>query len=341
MVKNRVILIFMTVVSLNTTIMAQKDFKEIIRYAIQAPSGHNTQPWKFEIGEDMIRILPDSTCMLSVVDGDNRELYISLGCALENLCIAAVHFGYDYRIEEKDSKSILVRLNQAKLEEHPLFDQIEKRQTNRSVYQDRKIPEDTLDLLKNTLLEPGITRYFAEKGTPLADALTQYIARGNTLQMDSKEFKEELLDWMRFNNKQIATTGTGLTYQVMGFPALPGFLSKPVVKMFLKPDKQNKSDLKKIASSSHLVLYTLKNNTTEEWIDLGRSLQRFLLKQTELGIASAYMNQPCEVEILANEMQTKLDINNEYPVLLLRLGYADPLPYSPRKDVEKVIISVD
>jgi hypothetical protein len=209
------------------------------------------------------------------------------------------------------------------------------------VYQDRKIPEDTLDLLKNTLLEPGITRYFAEKGTPLADALTQYIARGNALQMDSKEFKEELLNWMRFNNKQIATTGTGLTYQVMGFPALPGFLSKPVVKMFLKPDKQNKSDLKKIASSSHLVLYTLKNNTTEEWIDLGRSLQRFLLKQTELGIASAYMNQPCEVEILANEMQTKLDINNEYPVLLLRLGYADPLPYSPRKDVEKVIMSTD
>jgi len=34
-----------------------------------------------------------------VVDPDNRELYTSLGCALENLLIAAKYAGYDPEVE--------------------------------------------------------------------------------------------------------------------------------------------------------------------------------------------------------------------------------------------------
>jgi nitroreductase len=73
--------------------------KELIRYATLAPSGHNTQPWKFSIKENSIRIFPDFTRHLTVVDPDNRELYISLGCALENLVIAARYAGYDSEVE--------------------------------------------------------------------------------------------------------------------------------------------------------------------------------------------------------------------------------------------------
>jgi hypothetical protein len=36
---------------------------------------------------------------------------------------------------------------------------------------------------------------------------------------------------------------------------------------------------------------------------------------------------------LANELKEKIPINNEYPTLLLRIGYADMMPYSPRKKV--------
>ena len=50
---------------------------EFVRCATMAPSGHNTQPWKFSITGDCIRIFPDFTRALSVVDPDNRELYIS------------------------------------------------------------------------------------------------------------------------------------------------------------------------------------------------------------------------------------------------------------------------
>jgi hypothetical protein len=109
-------------------------------------------------------------------------------------------------------------------------------------------------------------------------------------------------------------------------------MGKPITGGFLKPEKQNKSDVKRINTSSHLVLFTTKNNTAAEWTDLGRSLERFLLRAAELGIANAYLNPPCEIESLADELRMKVPVNHEYPALLLRIGYADMMPYSPRKD---------
>jgi len=71
------------------------NFYKIINYAIKAPSGHNTQPWFFAIYENSIIITPNFERSLPAVDPNNRELFISLGCAVENLCIAANHYGYE------------------------------------------------------------------------------------------------------------------------------------------------------------------------------------------------------------------------------------------------------
>lgn len=60
------------------------DFIQIASYASKAPSGHNTQPWKFHITDSTITVLPNLNVALPVVDRNNRELFISLGCAVEN-----------------------------------------------------------------------------------------------------------------------------------------------------------------------------------------------------------------------------------------------------------------
>ena len=70
------------------------DFIYMMEQAVKAPSGHNTQPWLFRVQKDRIQILPDMSKSLPAVDPDNRELFISLGYATENLCIAAEAKGY-------------------------------------------------------------------------------------------------------------------------------------------------------------------------------------------------------------------------------------------------------
>lgn len=312
--------------------------KEIVRYAAKAPSGHNTQPWRFRIADDAITVTPDLKVSLPIVDKENRELFISLGCAVENLCIAAGHFGYETHITECNTNNITIKFaKNYDIIEDTLFPQIEKRQTNRSTYNGDKIPDGLLKQLRYIHKESHIHLYFAEIGTPFADKITGYIMEGNKIQMTDPAFKRELLSWMRFNKKQVEATQNGLSYRVFGNPPLPRILAKPIVNLFLKPNVQNKSDKKKIDSSSHFVIFTTRQNNTGEWIDLGRTLQRFLLKATENGIACAFLNQPCEIPELASALQKILPSGNEYPALILRIGYAEPLPYSPRKKIETLL----
>ena len=65
----------------------------LLAAAARAPSGDNTQPWRFTLGEDDIGLYADRSRWLRVADPDRRELHISLGCALENLLIAARAWG--------------------------------------------------------------------------------------------------------------------------------------------------------------------------------------------------------------------------------------------------------
>lgn len=70
------------------------NFIQIASYASTVPSGHNTQPWKFHLTDGTITVVPTLTVALPVIDGNHRELFISFGSAVENLCIADNYFSY-------------------------------------------------------------------------------------------------------------------------------------------------------------------------------------------------------------------------------------------------------
>jgi nitroreductase len=321
--------------------MAQnaRDFATLIHYATKAPSGHNAQPWKFAINAtNIVKILPDHAKALPIVDASKRELYISLGCALENLYIAAPHFGYAAHIEKQNAQEIAIRLEKTPdVPKSELFFQIEKRQTNRRIYQDKTIPDEIIWRLQTLPMQENNRVHCFAISSPAARTIGEYVARGNQAQLGDSAFRQELLHWLRFNSGE-ARAGDGLTHKVMGFPPTPRFLGKRIVSAFLKPDRQNASELKKINSASHLAVFTTQNNTATQWIDLGRSLERFLLTATGFGIASAYINQPCEIASLARELASKIPaLNNEHPAIALRMGYADPAPRAPRKNVEEII----
>lgn len=319
------------------------DFKRMIRYAIKAPSGHNTQPWLFRVkeGEDIIQIIPDLTKELSVVDKDSRELFISLGCATENLCVAAMDMGYEPVVTVDEYNNINVYLKELEVAVlNPLCLQIDRRQTNRSVYDSCLIPEETIRQFSLVPLEDHIHAYFWRNRTEVFNLLREYVAEGNLLQMSNRAFLEELKSWMRYNKKHSEEKNDGLSYAVFGAPDLPKFISKPVMGLFLNAKSQNKADMEKIASSSHFLLLTTDNNTFEEWIALGRSLQRLLLVMTQEGVANAYANQPCEVGELSAKLQKLLPVNDEYPTILLRIGYARAAPYSKRKRIAEVCFPV-
>ena len=318
--------------------MSLANFEFLVAQAVKAPSGHNTQPWKFRQSESAVEIYPDFDRRLPVVDPDDRELFVSLGCAVENLCLAAQAKGYESAVSVGDTGIITVSLmEKADVKPNPLFNQIDVRQTNRSVYTGEEIALEALRKLQSVCCEKGISVHYYAHRTKQFNDIEQYVLQGNMRQMQNKAFKAELKSWMRFNKKHQDQILDGLSYAVFGAPNVPRWMAEPIMSMAINAKTQNKADCEKIASASHLVLFTARENSRCEWVGLGRTLQRFLLTATELGIVHAYLNQPNEEAEIASEMTRTLGLAGEYPTILLRIGYGKRQAYSKRRAVKDVI----
>ena len=320
-------------------IISLDDFKFLVKQAVKAPSGHNTQPWKFHRDGSVVEIHPDFDRKLPVVDPDNRELFVSLGCAAENFCLAAQTKGYESTVSVGDTGVITILLTEdSDVKPSPLFEQIDMRQINRSIYTGEEIAPDALKKLQFVHSEKGVSVHYYAHQTEQFNDIEQCVFQGNIRQMQNEAFKAELKSWMRFNKKHQDQTLDGLSYAVFGAPNVPRWMAEPIMSMAVNTKAQNRADRKKIESASHLVLFTTRENSRREWVDLGRTLQRFLLTATELGIAHAYLNQPNEQPEIAAEMAKTLDLDGEYPTILLRIGYGKQQAYSKRRPVEDVII---
>ena len=311
--------------------MKEKDFQQLATLATRAPSGHNTQPWLFDQEGDTFIIRPDFSKALPVVDPDHRELYISLGCAAENTLLAGgkqlTMDNGQLTIHFSPSAKPIVNCQLS------IVNSITSRQMNRRLYNRHPITAKSLSALTAVRPEANTNFYLWENGSEPFERLKPFIRKGNEIQMNDPAFLAELKSWIRYNKRQAEATRDGLSYAVFGAPNLPACLSKAIMGSMLKSSVQNQSDMKKLASASHVALFTTQHNTIEEWIRLGQTLQRFLLATTQEGIATAFLNQPCEVRSLAEEIRETFPIHREFPTLLLRLGYAKPMPYSLRRAI--------
>lgn len=321
---------------MNIALIPQEDLLFMISGAIKAPSGHNTQPWLFKIGDTSIEVHPNLDKSLPIVDPDNKELFISLGCAIENLQIAASVKGYVCDISVSNKGITTIHLSEGEGDKS-LYSQINLRQTNRRVYNGALINDSVIQNLCNTTSVNGVHVHCYKQGTPEFIEISDSILQGNTIQMNDHLFLTELKSWMRYNKHEATSKRDGLSYAVFGAPNLPQWLSKSIISSVLNGQQQNKSDRKKIRSSSHFVLFTTEGNAIKDWINIGLYLQRFMLTCTKIGIACAFLNPPCELKELSVELAKLLNIPNERPAIILRIGFAKLMPYSLRKDIKEVL----
>lgn len=124
----------------------------------------------------------------------------------------------------------------------------------------------------------------------------------------------------------------------MGLPFIPRWLGKFILNTFATPDGEAKKCEKLIHGSSGLALFIAQTNDKESWINVGRSFERVVLTATALNIKHAHVNMPCEEVEVRKKLQQHLGLKNEQPLLLLRIGYAEPMPESYRRPVEAVLV---
>ena len=313
--------------------------RELVRYATLAPSSHNTQCWKFAVTGQSISIFPDLTRRCPAVDPDDHHLYVSLGCAAENLVQAALAKGLrgEAVFDTGPSGVLKINLHATQPVESPLFRAISQRQCTRAEFDGKPISGEDLRLLALAGAGPGVQlMLIAEK--PAMEKILEYVVQGNTAQMNDPAFVAELKAWIRFNDAEAVRTGDGLFARSSGNPSVPRWLASPLFPLFFRADSENDKYAKQVRSSAGIAIFVSDSNDKAHWIETGRCYERFALQAAALGIRNAFLNQPVEVSALRPQFASFLGLGQRRPDLVVRFGHGPAMPRSLRRPVESVLL---
>ncbi len=317
--------------------------RELVRYATLAPSSHNTQCWKFRIEQDAITILPDLTRRTPVVDPDDHHLYVSLGCATENLVQAALAHGLKARprITTGPGSEIRVALEPTPAVSSRLFQAIPTRQSTRAEYDGKPLSTDELAQLEQAATSEGVRVILLTEKAALEKVL-EYVVQGNSAQINDPAFVAELKQWIRFGGNEAVRAGDGLYSAASGNPSLPRWLGSALFGMFFTPDGENDKYAKQVRSCAGIAVFVAqadeKTAQPSNWIEVGRCYERFALQAAALGIRNAFLNQPIEVAALRPQFAAYLGLGNRRPDLVVRFGRGPGLPRSVRRPVADVLL---
>jgi hypothetical protein len=313
----------------------------LVRYAVLAPSSHNTQPWLFKPGDDCLELYADRTRSLPVVDPADRALTMSCGAALFCLRLGLRHFGYAGEIQvlpEPGDADLLARVRlgeprQPHAEDEALFQAIRLRHTHRLPFEDRPLEERLLKALQQVAAAEGAL-LCPVSGDAQRAAVAELVVEGDEIQMADPVFRRELAAWLRPNQ---SGEGDGIPGYAFGFNSLTSLLIPPLVRTLDLGRQQSGKDRELVLAAPALAVLVTEADAPRHWLSSGQALAHVLLRGTMEGAAASFLNQAVEVPELRPRLAATLGVGG-YPQLLFRLGYATPVLPTPRRGAAEVLI---
>jgi len=310
----------------------------LIRYAVLAPSSHNTQPWSFRITDDGIEVFADYTRRLMIVDPTDRELFLSLGAAITNLRVAAANFGFETSVlyDRRQGELLPVALVTFRETCAPdatlarLFGAIRQRHTNRGEF--KRSPLDGSDLARICALVTEHEEFLKLVPASEQKSVVALIEEAGRKQLGRPAVRSELADWLRPTDD----FSDGVQTDSLGIPGpVAPFASWLVRNLDLSPIEARRD--RDRADEAPLMLLITADDDRVSLIRAGEVLELLLLTITHLGLAYSFLNQPVEIESMRERLWS-LANPRLAPQLLLRVGYGSPVTRAtPRRKVETVM----
>jgi hypothetical protein len=314
--------------------------RELVRCATLAPSSHNTQCWKFALGANgqSITILPDLARRCPAVDPDDHHVFVSLGCATENLIQAALAHGLKGEgLLDPAGDAVRVTLAPTRAQTTPLFTAMPTRQCTRGDYDGKPLSVEELALLQRAGSSDKV-RLLLLTERPAMEQTLDYVIQGNTAQLADAAFVKELKAWIRFNGADAVRTRDGLYSVSSGNPNIPSWVGDLAFRWVFTPKGENDKYARQVRSSAGIAVFVGLAADKAHWVEVGRCYERFALQATAMGIRNAFLNQPVEVAALRPPFAAALGLTGKRPDLVVRFGRGPVLPRSLRRPVESVLV---
>ena len=176
------------------------ELKDYIRLATLAANSHNTQAWSFHIDGNRLSIRPDYARRTPIVDPDDHHLFVSLGCAAENLNVAAAAGGHagELSFDPAENGGLIYDYRAGTKIISPLLGAVTLRQSTRNIYDGRMVPASDLKQLSDAAKIAGVDVVLISDRTQIS-RLRDIVIAANTVQMSDPAYLRELKSWLRYN----------------------------------------------------------------------------------------------------------------------------------------------
>lgn len=273
--------------------------EEILDLARWAPSGDNTQPWRFEpVGESSVVVHGFDTRDHCVYDLDGRPSQISLGALLETMAIAATAHGLRMEARRRpatDERRLVFDVSfygDPTVVAHPLIASVKRRSVQRRPMKMRGLTADERKTLEAAVGAGYRVAWMAGWRERLSIARLLFrFARLRLTMPEAYEVHRNIIEWnARYSEDRVPDQALGLdplTVYLMRFVmrswSRVSFFNRflagtwiPRIQMDLIPG---------FACAAHFLIVANQPPTTvDDYLRAGRAMQRFWLTVTQLGL---------------------------------------------------------
>jgi nitroreductase len=318
---------------------------EAIGLAVRAPSVHNTQPWRWRIGDGApgtVELYADPGRHLSATDPDRRDLLLSCGAALHHLVVALAGRGHAVRVARMPDPEDSIHLATVTVVDGrpdpvaaDLFPAIRLRHTDRRRFSHRPVPRAVIEGLVGAAARADVLLAPVDRAR---DRFVATLADAASRQRWTPGYMAELQLWTR----RPGAARDGVPASAVAAPA-EGLASGPGMRRFpraglaqpLPPPGHGLPD----DAAAYLLLATVDDGPVDR-LRAGEALSAVLLTATREGLATTPLSQAVEIAV-SREVLRRIVGLPEHPQLLLRVGWpatlAGPLADTPRRDVAAVL----
>lgn len=338
----------------------------LVRAAILAASPHNTQPWLFKVTNSSIELYIDTNRNVGALDPYLREEHIGMGCALENLMLAATANGYQAAvtflpgklgpIAAEPAPTLLARVDlvSGKQEGSELYDAIPRRHTNRGAYLPQKaLPPEFIDTLGHLASDESEVKIFLFTAEADRKKIAEISSAAKSEVYSDSEVTRGSDRWIRIHWSNVQKFRDGLTLDAAGLPPIATAVAKmmPLWMLRLASSRGPKNGYSNLMLSAPLIgIITVRDRYDQQNCLLaGRIWQRAHLLATARGVAGRPCNEAVEMidyEKAHDRAALRAKLLGELlgdpawqPTFVFYMGYPTLTAHaSPRRPVENVVL---
>ena len=309
----------------------------LLATAARAPSVHNTQPWRFAVGEYMVELHSDPGRRLHS-DRGGREMLISCGAVLFGLRLAIRGLGYVPLVDllpERSQPGLLARVwlgesIPATAEERRLLAALPHRHTHRGPFSPGQLPDGLLPRLQHDARIEGA-------GLALVASHGEYQRLAALVMLARQHGAVDPIaraDARRWSRVADSAARDGVPAQA--FPAEvavgPGRLPQRDFDMGREVGLLSAGGTPALATAALIT----PGDRPADWLRAGQAMHRLLVRAAAVWVFASLHTQPLEVPAIRAMIRSRLALPGEAQ-LLLQFGLSASTRPTPRRPASELL----